>query len=181
MKHSLKKLTAIIVASISAQAEYQNSIKDQIIVDFSNIPNNPKNHTSILNLQVSDFLAAHRSHSSHSSHRSHRSSSSGSYNYSTPSYSMPKYNSDPLGQKPKINKSIPKSTTSANDNSNYRKKIIRQVQTVLLLEGLYNDVVDGIMGPKTREAINKFKKKYNIQSSSLLGPDVLNKLGIKGF
>ncbi len=181
MKYSIKKLTALIVASISAQAEYQDSVNKQIITNFSTIPNNPKNHTSILNLHVSDFLAAHRSHSSHASHGSHRSSSTSRYNYSTPSYSTPNYNSNPLGQKPKINKSIPKDTNTDNRNLANRKKIIKQVQTVLLLEGLYNDSIDGIMGPKTREAIQKFKNKYNIKSTALLGSDVLNKMGIKGF
>lgn len=243
MKHNLKTLAGIIGMSFSAQAAYQANMNDEVSNTnfmFSSLNDNNSNKSSILNLNVSTFLAAHRSHSSHSSHRS---SSSGTRSYSsTPNYSytppannyIPPVNnyapskksivtdkmkrvctnkgglsswdfnidqpackingvnvsydklinsskeSDPLGQTPKIEKSIPPNNVTSLNNIK-RVKLIKQVQLVLLLEGLYSGTVDGVMGDSTRSAINDFKKKHNLKSESFLGIETLNALGIKGF
>ena len=191
MKQNLKTLAGILGLSFTAQAAYQSNLSDDIS-NTKNLLNSLDNNVekaSILNLQVSDLLASHRSHSSHSSHRSSSGGSysssgySGSSNYSyTPStYQAPKIINETSPSKEKnVNKSIPLKNDYSNDK-NKREKLIRQVQTVLLLEGLYEGSIDGIMGETTRNAITSFKKKHNINSESYLGIDTLNALGIKGF
>lgn len=238
MKNS-KFLTSALSISISAQAAYQDTLSSDMNEALLMMNHNDikKESSSILNLEVSDYLAAHRSHSSHRSHRSGSSSGSSykstpSYNYSTPSYNYIKpttkkssksitvtskmkkmcknlngYNtwdfkrdiaackingkyikyskikdmsikSDPLGQEAKIIGTYPTKDKSAEKK---RKKIIEQAQLVLLIEGLYFGKIDGVLGPKTREAINKFKKKKGINNKSYLGIETLNAMGIKGF
>lgn len=234
-------LISMLGATLTAQANYNKTVIDETDENILKqlYSDSKSEKTSILNLEVSDYLAAHRSHSSH---RSHRSSSSGgysssssssytpSYKYTAPSYSSTKpkkkinktlvsnqmkkkcknlngyntwdfkrdiaackvngkyikysklnsikLNSNPLGQESKIKGSYPPTYKSAEVK---RKSIIKQAQLVLLLEGLYFGKIDGVMGTKTREAINKFKQRKNIKSSSYLGIKTLNAMGIKGF
>ena len=88
MKHNLKTLAGVIGMSFSAQAAYESNMQNEVTdanFMFNSLNSNDSNKSSILNLKVSTFLAAHRSHSSHGSHRS-SSSSSRSYS-ATPSYS----------------------------------------------------------------------------------------------
>jgi len=181
----IKTLTALISASLSptANANQDISVLDTSINTFDT---NSISNVSVLNKTVSHRLAAHRSHSSH---RSHRSSSSGGY--STPSYSTPQpiytpppkktTTHDPLGQQQRPSQSYPSDKKKIKGTKSDVKNIIKQVQLVLLLEGLYKGEIDGVMGANTRKAINNFKKKNNITSKALLGTETLNALGVKGF
>ncbi|WP_028835439.1 MULTISPECIES: His-Xaa-Ser repeat protein HxsA [unclassified Pseudoalteromonas] len=133
------------------------------------------------------YLAGHRSHSSHASHSSHRSSSGGTYKpRSTPTpaprtapVSPP---SDPLGQP-----SRPKSTIPTAEESNFqkvmsdaekRKNIILRVQLTLQALDFYHGKLDGIMGPETRKAVNKYRLSVGQTAKEKLDIEVLNSLGI---
>ena len=156
-----------------------------------------------LNETLPKFLAQHRSHSSHGSHRSHRSSSGGSYSKpKAPSYPRtpsptPKpqpakspsdsqlKQSDPNG-KPKQpdntynNQPVSDATTLQYMLSEKEKRemLIKRVQLYLKINGYYNGDVDGIMGPATRYAINKFQEANGVQISDKLNVKTLDAMGI---
>lgn len=147
-----------------------------------------------LNISVSKYLAAHRSHSSHASHSSHRSSSGGGYRSpSVPSTPAPTpkraqpapRQSDPLGQQPRPKSSYPSATPKGLSkklkDKKARKNIIMRMQLALQFEGWYDGKVDGIMGPATRKAIEKYKRAKGIPGKTVLDVQTLNALGIKGF
>lgn len=138
------------------------------------------------------YLAGHRSHSSHSSHRSssrssghsshgshssHRSSSGGGA--SSPSRSVtPNYSSDPLGQP-----AAPKYPEKYQDPINEKKKLdrihlIKRVQLALNILGYYDDDIDGMMGPKTRAAIQNYRIEKGLKEWGLIDAELLNSLGI---
>lgn len=130
------------------------------------------------------YLAGHRSHASHASHASHRSSSGGSYKKPAPSVprTTPSAPSDPLGQP-----SRPKSTIPSANESNFqkvmsdaekRKNIILRVQLTLQALDFYHGKLDGIMGPATRKAVNKYRLSVGQPAKEKLDLDVLNSLGI---
>jgi His-Xaa-Ser repeat protein HxsA len=206
MRKKIKTLTALVSASLSSGLNANQGIS--AIDIMANMPDTDNvSNSALLNRTVSHRLANHRSHSSHRSHRSHRSSSGGG-GYSSPSYTAPAYTapkprprptptpksssssspsssyikiSDPLGQQPRPAKSYPSKSKKPKKTKADVKKIVEQVQLALLLEGLYEGPIDGVMGKATREAILKFKKQNNITSKVILGAETLNVLGVVGF
>lgn len=88
--------------------------------------------------------------------------------------------SDPLGQKARIQKSIPKENQKTYVTSYTRVDVIKKVQLTLLLENLYNGPINGIVDSDLNLAIKKFKSKYKINSEFLLDTEMLNLMGIKG-
>ena len=186
----IKTLATLISASLASNANQDTIILDAMMdtTDTNNISN-----ISVLNKSVSHRLAAHRSHSSHRSHRSSsggggssRPAPSSARSYSTPapsqssSYGVRSSTHDPLGQQARPKQSYPSKKKTTQSKADI-KKIIMQVQLTLMLEGLYNGKVDGIMGEDTRKAIRAFKRKNNITTKVLLGAETLNALGVKGF
>lgn len=151
-----------------------------------------------LNYPGENLFAGHRSHSSHSSHRSHRSSSGGSSSYRAPatrSYSPPSRlildNSgvhkpgltgnptDPgrpalVSPTPSQQKSVPSLTAKEK-----RKIQIMRVQLALKNLGLYDGQIDGILGPKTREAITFFQRVKDLPADGKMSTETLNALGVK--
>lgn len=55
----------------------------------------------------------------------------------------------------------------------------KQVQTVLKKWGYYTGSVDGINGPKTKEAVKKFQRKYGLTVDGIVGPATAAKMGLK--
>lgn len=55
----------------------------------------------------------------------------------------------------------------------------KEVQTVLKKWGYYTGVVDGINGPKTKEAVKKFQRKYGLTADGIVGPLTAAKMGLK--
>ena len=55
----------------------------------------------------------------------------------------------------------------------------REVQTVLKKWGYYTGVVDGINGPKTKEAVKKFQRKYGLTADGIVGPLTASKMGLR--
>ena len=210
MKKNIKTLTALISASLSSGLNANQNTGASNVVTTNTFDKDNVSNTSLLNRTISYRLASHRSHSSHRSHRSSSGGggySSPSYSAPVaPVYTAPKSKprptqkpkvssspsssssyiqiSDPLGQQPRPKKSYPsqsKKTKKPKKTKADVKKIVEQVQMALLLEGLYEGPIDGIMGSTTREAILKFKKQNNITSKVLLGAETLNALGVVGF
>jgi His-Xaa-Ser repeat protein HxsA len=145
-----------------------------------------------LNLEeVPTFLLAHSSHRSHGSHGSHRSSSGGLAR-PAPSYPVPPAavpapapteapKSDPLGQQPKPKETYKPPIPDHPDlltNSEMRADVVRRVQLALMLQGDYEGVIDGIMGPETRDAIDIFKIKRGLPRGGYLDKTTLDALGV---
>ncbi|HEM7143235.1 TPA: His-Xaa-Ser repeat protein HxsA [Providencia stuartii] len=120
-----------------------------------------------LNTETPIYIAGHRSHSSHRSHRSHsshRSSSGGGYYRSapvTPSYSAPAAN-------------IRQSTLTAEQ----RKRLVMRVQYALFERNYFDGVIDGVMGPATRNAITRYRQTYGLPLNVFIDAELLNSLGI---
>ena len=55
---------------------------------------------------------------------------------------------------------------------------IRRVQEALKSEGHDPGPVDGVMGPKTKEALREFQKQENLQETGRLDQDTMSKLGV---
>jgi peptidoglycan hydrolase-like protein with peptidoglycan-binding domain len=56
---------------------------------------------------------------------------------------------------------------------------VRAAQQALKDKGLYDAEVDGLMGPKTREAIREFQKKENLKETGRLDAETLARLGVE--
>jgi peptidoglycan hydrolase-like protein with peptidoglycan-binding domain len=56
---------------------------------------------------------------------------------------------------------------------------VRAAQQALKDQGLYDADVDGIIGPKTREAIREFQKRENLKETGRLDAETLAKLGVE--
>ena len=194
MNRYFKRLAALISTSLAYNT--QATVTTNHLEDTDE--NKDKSLSiSILNQDVSTFLAAHRSHSSHSSHGSHRSSSGSSSSRSTPKPSAPVYRraeptpsipkSDPIGQEPREPSSYPSAENSTAlaeklKNEEMRKNIIMRMQLTLQFEKYYDGEIDGIMGPKTRAAVLKYKKdKIGSTHPQVLDAETLNLFGISGF
>jgi His-Xaa-Ser repeat protein HxsA len=146
-------------------------------VDYSDYLNDEElNILRPLNENLSPFLVGHRSHSSHGSHGSH-----GSHRSSSPSQKKPVPNYDNLGQPKKPPKSVPKPPKNIPKNEK-RMKIIEQVQFQLkhVLE-IYSGPIDGLMGPETRKAVEKYQKIRGLDITGKIDTNTLNALGIAGF
>lgn len=55
---------------------------------------------------------------------------------------------------------------------------VRQIQTKLKNWGYFSDKVDGIFGPKTRDAVVWFQKKNGLTADGIAGPATLKAMGI---
>lgn len=144
--------------------------------------------------EVPTFLLAHsshRSHGSHGSHGSHRSSSGGLARPAPPNPVPPAPvpapapteapKSDPLGQQPKPKETYKPPIPDHPDlltNSEMRADVVRRVQLALMLQGDYEGVIDGIMGPETRDAIDIFKIKHGLPRGGYLDKATLDALGV---
>ncbi|MCI8553833.1 MAG: spore cortex-lytic enzyme [Clostridiales bacterium] len=59
-----------------------------------------------------------------------------------------------------------------------RSDEVRQIQTKLTRWGYLNDKIDGIYGPKTRDAVIWFQKKNGLTADGIAGPATLRAMGI---
>ncbi|EDM46408.1 hypothetical protein MDG893_13134 [Marinobacter algicola DG893] len=57
-------------------------------------------------------------------------------------------------------------------------KVIMRVQLGLMLGGFYDGEIDGMMGPKTRMAIQDYRDEKNLSAGNLIDSELLNSLGI---
>lgn len=194
MNRYFKRLAALISTSLAYNAQATATADD---IENPDEDKDKSLSISILNKEVSTFLAAHRSHRSHSSHSSHRSSSGSSSSRSSPRPSVPDHRiaepppaipeSDPLGQEPREPSSYPSDEKPAAlaeklKNEEMRKNIIMRMQLMLQFEEYYDGEIDGIMGPKTRAAVLKYKKdKIGSTNPQVLDAETLNLFGISGF
>lgn len=94
-----------------------------------------------------------------------------------------KKKSDPLGQQPRLNQSIPETESyiydsGTIDRASTEPNVIRRIQLILLLDGYYNSDLTGKLDNHTKDSINKYKADKQIISSSLLEPHTLTSLGI---
>ncbi len=55
---------------------------------------------------------------------------------------------------------------------------IRRVQEALKNEGHDPGPIDGVMGPKTKEALREYQKQENLQQTGRLDRETLSKLGV---
>lgn len=55
---------------------------------------------------------------------------------------------------------------------------VRQIQTKLKNWGYFSDKIDGIFGPKTRDAVIWFQKKNGLTADGIAGPATLKAMGI---
>lgn len=55
---------------------------------------------------------------------------------------------------------------------------IRRVQEALKSEGHDPGAIDGVMGPKTKEALRAFQKQENLQQTGRLDQETMDKLGV---
>jgi len=185
MKNQFKRLAALISMSLMNNT---NSIGASLEgISYPAIDDGVK--LDKLNITISHMLAAHRSHSSHASHASHashRSSSGGGGGYTPPPVYTPPpapQKADPLGQQPRPKSSYPSAQPNKKlpTDKEALKNIIMRIQLALQFDGYYDGPVDGVMGPKTRESVMKYKQDKGITGAGVLDTDTLNALGIKGF
>lgn len=144
-----------------------------------------------LNTETPIYIAGHRSHSSHRSHRSHsshRSSSGGGYYRSTPaapSYSAPSTNNQQrnlsgnsqnssTSNRSDFSPNINQSTTTAEQ----RKRLVMRVQYALFERSYFNGVIDGVMGPATRDAITRYRRTHGLSLNVFIDAALLNSLGL---
>ena len=114
-------------------------------------------------------LAGHRSHSSHGSHASHGShrSSAGGTIRNTPSYqSTPPVST--LPSKPTIK-----------GNSSAYTEIAKQVQIELMVRNLYRGPIDGLIGPKSKEAIMRYQAMMGLNITGTIDDALLKKMGLR--
>ena len=133
-----------------------------------------------LNATAEDRYAAHRSHSSHSSHGSHRSSSGGTRKAPTIPTPQPQIMTPPSDPAPsvtpratpRIERTVPKPTPQ-----DVSRMVIR-VQAALMRRGFYNGDIDGLLGPKTRAALQAFQESEGISQTGRMDIETLTRLGI---
>lgn len=112
-------------------------------------------------------LAGHRSHSSHSSHGSHRSSSTGV----TPSYRAPSLSTPPISTLP--------SKPTLRGNSNAFMELAKRIQIELMIANLYRGPIDGIVGPKTLEAIMKYQRLKGLPVTGSIDETLLRAMNLR--
>lgn len=187
LKTHAKYLAALISASLTNSAIGDNLEARQ---EQMNLDAEKGFQANVLNSAIPLQLAAHRSHSSHRSHRSHsshRSSSGGGYRAPAP-YVPPSPPPAPATT-PKPQQSVQShKEASANDNSTKKSTdtvgkdelatVIQRIQLALTFEGFYEGDVDGIMGPKTREAITNYRAAKGLSKNAYIDAALLNSLGI---
>ena len=137
-------------------------------------------------------LAQHRSHSSHASHSSHRSGTSGrprAPSYTPPPPRPPRATPTPsptrnprstppssiLPSSPAIAPQPLYSPPDSVDPSRAEiQEIVRKVQVGLMAYGYYDGPPDGIVGPKTRDALIRFQTDYGLKVTGTITPEVLD-------
>lgn len=139
----MKKYVISSLAALGVASNAQGSVVPKSTSKLEYIPDWVKN---FLSDELPFELAGHRSHSSHSSHSSHRSSGSSGVSRSAPS-SQSTPPTSTLPPKPTL-----KGTSSA------FLEVAKKVQIQLMIDNLYRGSIDGIVGPKTREAIMKYQR-----------------------
>jgi len=112
-------------------------------------------------------LAGHSSHSSHSSHGSHRSSSSSS----TPSYRAPSLSTPPTSTLP--------SKPTLRGNSNEFMELAKRIQIELMIVNLYRGPIDGVVGPKTLEAIMKYQRLKGLPVTGKIDETLLRTMNLR--
>lgn len=55
---------------------------------------------------------------------------------------------------------------------------MRQAQAELKQQGLYKGKVDGVLGPKTRQALDAYQKREGLRQTASLDHDTLQRLGL---
>ena len=55
---------------------------------------------------------------------------------------------------------------------------IRRVQEALKTEGHDPGPIDGMMGPKTQEALRQYQRQENLKETGRLDQDTMSKLGV---
>jgi len=63
-------------------------------------------------------------------------------------------------------------------NSNKFVEIVKQVQAAMLAFGYFNGEINGIVGPKTREALQRMQADYGLKVTGTITPEILNALRI---
>ena len=190
----MKKITRALTSAISAAfavssiaTESDKSVENTEVSGFQGLFFDGQANSDDMPM----YLAAHKSHSSHGSHGSHRSSSGSSPrpapipNYPAPTAPKPapkqEKKSDPLGQQAKpvqtYKPAIP-DLPELKNNASARAAVIRRVQLVLMIQGDYDGSIDGVMGPKTRDAIDLYKIKRGLQRGGYLDKATLDALGV---
>ncbi|GEO80585.1 His-Xaa-Ser repeat protein HxsA [Pararhodospirillum oryzae] len=143
-----------------------------------------------------DFtLVGHRSHRSHRSHSSHRSSTGGSTWYrSTPRVSPSVPQAAPRVA-PSPGLTLPHSSGTASSsqagaatdgagvkrirgNTAAFKALVSKVQLSLYALGYYTDPIDGVLGPRTKDAITRFETSRGLPPTGTVSDRLLDALGI---
>lgn len=177
--------TAISASNSAAAATTSDAAWDAV-----RFPDGATVLPNTLNSTATDRYAAHRSHSSHRSHGSHRSSSGGGYSttprtptpspppptyspppppvYSPPSPPPPSSTYTPSAPKQPVPKAAPIDTSM----------MVVRVQAALMRLEIYDGDIDGILGPKTREALMQYQKAQGLKQSGRMDIETLTKLGI---
>jgi His-Xaa-Ser repeat protein HxsA len=146
---------------------------------------------------------SHRSHRSHSSHRSHYSSSGGGYSaprYVAPAPRAPAWvaptrspSVSPLYSPPVSTPSVttpsspPQSASRATAPAAVAPRlgqseiieIIRRVQIALLMRGYDPGLADGVIGPKTQQAIRQYQIDTGLAASGHLDAPTMDGLGVR--
>ena len=75
-----------------------------------------------------------------------------------------------------------KNHDSTNDNSSAKMSDhpsrVRRAQEALKSEGHDPGPIDGVMGPKTHEALRQYQKQENLKQTGRLDEDTMSKLGV---
>lgn len=144
-------------------------------------------------------LAQHRSHSSHASHSSHRSGTSGrprTPSYTPPAPRVPRATPTPAPRPapaPTRNeRSTPPSSILPSSPETARQSLLPQVpgpsepsgsqvrlvlmrvQISLMAAGYYEGDIDGLMGPMTRSALERYQRASGFAVTGTVTPEVLD-------
>lgn len=134
------------------------------------------------------LLSGHRSHSSHSSHSSHRSGSSGTVRspvYTPPAPRRPSTRPAPppssRNERSTPPSSILPSSPAIAPNTFFTppsvqaiSDIVTRVQLALKAYGYYTGIIDGSVGPLTRDALKRFQTDFGLKVTGTITPEVLD-------
>lgn len=70
-------------------------------------------------------------------------------------------------------------TQDQNNNNGYSKDMVRKAQEQLKKDGDYTGNIDGVYGPETRAAIEKYQQAENLKVNGHLDNQTCSKLGIQ--
>lgn len=94
----------------------------------------------------------------------------------TPNQQNTTPNSPSQGVAPNTSSPLSNYSTNQAPNISYgsRGQTVRDVQTFLSQQGLYNGSIDGIYGPQTRNAVISFQRSRNLIADGVIGPRTWN-------